>query len=121
LIQGTVVDSQLKVGIPLRLPGQPDLEIKFVVDTGFIGELTLPISAVAALQLPFVQEIEANLADNQNVRVAAHAASIMWDGEARIVIVLAMGVYPLLGTALLKNYKLLGDFVDGHSVSLTKV
>jgi clan AA aspartic protease len=121
LIQGKVVDLQIKVGVPFCLPGQPDIEIKFVVDTGFVGELTLPISAVAVLQLPFIQEIEANLADNQNVRIAAHAASILWDGEVLKVIVLAMGVRPLLGTALLKNYRLLAEFVDGHSVSLTKL
>ncbi len=121
MIQGTVVDLQIKVGVPFCLPGQPNLEIKFVVDTGFVGELTLPINAVAILQLPFIQEIEANLADNQNVRIAAHAASIIWDGEVRNVTVLAMGVRPLLGTTLLRNYRLLAEFVDGYSVSLTKL
>lgn len=121
MIQGLVVASQIRVGVLFCLPGQPELEIKFVVDTGFEGELTLPISAVAILQLPFVQEIEANLADNQNVRITAHAAQIVWDGEVRNVAVLAMGIRPLLGTALLRNYRLLAEFVDGHSVSITRL
>jgi clan AA aspartic protease len=121
LIQGRVVDLQIKVGVRFCLSGQPDIEIEFVVDTGFEGELTLPIGAVAALQLPFIQEIRTNLANNQSFRADAYLAPIMWDGEVRNVAVLAMGVRPLLGTALLRSYRLLAEFVDGRSVSITKL
>jgi clan AA aspartic protease len=121
LIQGRVVDLQIKVGVLFCLSDQADLEIEFVVDTGFQGELTLPISAVAALQLPFIQEVRTNLANNQSFRADAYLAPIRWDGKVRNAAILAMGVRPLLGTALLRNYRLLAEFVEGSSVSITKL
>jgi len=40
MIQETVVGLQILVGVVFRLPNRPDIEIEFVVDTGFEGALS---------------------------------------------------------------------------------
>ncbi len=72
-----------------RLSNQPDIEIEFVIDTGFEGALTLPPKAVAALGLPYYQEIDANLANDSSVSVDVYKASIVWNGKECNVAVLA--------------------------------
>lgn len=117
-MMGRVAGHQARLGVVFRLPRQPDLEIEFVVDTGFEGTLTLPVSAVAAMGLPFYQRIRANLADDSLCMVDVHRARIRWDGQEAEVAVLAMGQRPLLGTMLLDGHDLSIHFVDGGNVSL---
>jgi clan AA aspartic protease len=121
MITGTVVGLRMLVGVPLRLPNQPDIIIECVVDTGFEGALALPPDAVAVLGLPFYQEIYANLADNSDVSVDAHRATIVWKGHELDVAVLAMGRRPLLGTALLAGKELVAQFVDNGPVTVDDI
>jgi clan AA aspartic protease len=118
MISGNVVGLQARVGVALRVPGQPEIEIEFVIDTGYEGDLTLPPAAVAALNLPVSRVLFANLADDSNALVSVHVATILWNGVERDVEVLALGWRPLLGTALLEDHNLNADFVDGGSVAL---
>ena len=117
MTQGIVRDLQARVQVVFRLPGQPNLAVECVVDTGFAGALTLSPDAISALGLPFFQEIDANLADDSDVKTAVHLATILWDGRELEIAVLAMGRRPLLGTALLDGKRLCADFVgDGQVV-----
>ena len=86
------------------------------MDTGFAGALTLSPDAIAALGLPFFTEIEANLANDADVKTAVHIATIVWEGYEREVAVLAMGRRPLLGTALLDGKRLCADFTEEGNV-----
>lgn len=121
MIRGHLIGLQMRVGVVFRLPEHAALEIEFVIDTGFEGQLTLPAAAVTALQLPFLYELTANLANNQNVLTDVHLASVLWDGAARDVAVLALGTRPLLGTALLSGHELHAQFVDGGVVVLENI
>ena len=118
MIAGSVTGLQACIEVAFRLPGRPDLKIEFVLDTGFAGALTLPAAAIAALGLPFFQQIDASLADDASSKADAHLVTVVWDGIETDVAVLAMGRRPLLGTALLDGYRLTADFQDGGSVSL---
>ena len=121
MTHGKVVNMQAEVDVVFRRRGQPDLRLPFVVDTGFAGALTLPPAAVAALGLPFLQEMVANLADDNNVKADVHMATIVWEGQELQVTVLAMGKRPLLGTALLTGKQLLSQFVDNGIVIIEDV
>lgn len=116
MIQGNVVGRQARISLTLRLPENLDIEIECVVDTGFEGFLTLPSSAIAKLGLPYIGEINANLADNSNVATNVYLATILWNGAEKDVAVLGMGHRPLIGTALLEDYHLSIDFCDGGTV-----
>ena len=118
-MRGVVIGLEVRIKVVFRRPGQPDLAVEFVVDTGFAGALTLPAAAVAAMGLPFYQIMFANLADDSHVQANIHQATIVWDGREIDVAVLAMGQRPLLGTALLDGYNLNADFEDNGAVSVT--
>ena len=65
---------------------------------------------------PFFQEIEANLANDTDVKTAVHLATILWEGRELEIAVLAMGRRPLVGTALLDGRRLCVDFVEDGAV-----
>jgi clan AA aspartic protease len=118
---GRVENLHALVPITFRLLGQPDLNIEFVVDTGFTEELTLPPAAVIALGLPFTNELVITLANDSEDTVAVHTATIVWDGEEREVRVFATGRRPLLGTALLAGSELVAQFIQGGLVTIDSI
>lgn len=115
-MNGHVFGLYALINVVLRIAGLPDVEIEFVIDTGFAGFLTLPPAAVKALQLPYVRRLVANLADGSAIQTDVHAATIVWEGREIDVEVLATGRQPLLGTLMLRNHNLNVDFVDGGAV-----
>lgn len=121
MIHGTVVGLQARIRIVLLLAGRSDLEVECVVDTGFEGALTLPFAVVDELGLPYLSEINANLADNTDIVANVYLATILWRGIERNVTVLAMGRRPLVGTALLSDYHLSVDFYEGGSVIIDDI
>ena len=83
--------------------------------------MTLPPRAVAALGLPFAENIPASLADDSEIEIAVHRAVILWNGAERDVRILATRRRPLLGTALLSEQELVAQFVENGLVSLDEV
>lgn len=92
------------------------LDIEFVIDTGFVGYLTLPTTAVQALGLPFLHSIYANLADDSSVELDVYEAEIVWQNQIQRVEVLATGVRPLLGMLLLDGCEMNVRFADNEAV-----
>jgi clan AA aspartic protease len=103
------------------LPNGSSIPIEFVIDTGFTGELCLPLEAVSLMGLPFRHDTPANLADNSEVLLSVHEAIILWDDEEREVLIVATGRRPLLGTALLDEQELVIQFVDGGLVTIEEL
>jgi clan AA aspartic protease len=118
MMTGSVASLRAIIPIPFRLPGQPDLTIEFVIDTGFTGALSLPLASVAAMGLPYLEDTLANLANDVSVPLPVHTATIVWAGAERIVRVIAVGRRPLLGTALLDQNHLGIDFLEGGGVTV---
>ena len=121
MIQGHIINMKAVVGVTFRLPGNPDFELEFVIDTGFAGALTLPANVVAALGLPFFTDDTVNLADDSEVTTDIHTAAIVWDGIEYDAPIYAMGKRPLLGMLLLKGYHLDANFEEGRPFILTKI
>lgn len=118
MISGIVNNRRATVNIVFLLPTQPSLSIGFVIDTGFTGYLCLPPEAVNLLDLPFIHNLPINLADNTEVIVSVHSATILWNAEERDITVLATGRRPLLGTALLNEHELVVQFTEGGLVTI---
>jgi clan AA aspartic protease len=118
MTHGIVDDLQARIDVTLCLPDGSRTVIQFVIDTGFAGALTLPMEQVAAFALPYVQEINANLANDSTVRADVHVATIVWDGREIDVALYAMGKRPLLGTALLAQKELVAQFTDNGIVTI---
>jgi clan AA aspartic protease len=109
------------MGVLLRPPERSEVEIECVIDTGFEGFLTLPSAIVADLGLPYLININANLANNSSVETDVYLATVIWNGVERNVAVLAMGRRPLIGTALLEDYHLSIDFCEGGTVLVDEI
>ena len=117
-MNGQVIAHHALLNIAFRLPEQPDLNIECVIDTGFIGYLTLPLAAALAMNLPFLRRMPANLADDSTIFVEVYAATILWNGEEREVEVLATGKRPLIGTLLLNGNELNVQFAESGFVTV---
>lgn len=121
MISGRVEQLHILLPVTFRLPAKPDLTVDYVVDTGFTGSLTLPAAAVAALQLPYFEDAPATLADDTQVQLPVHIATIVWEGQEKDVRVLATGKRPLLGTALLDGHELVAQFADRGLVTVEEL
>jgi clan AA aspartic protease len=118
MISGEFVDGRVVLPVNFCFLDETNLIINFVVDTGFNNHLTLPLQAVIAMNLPFYNRTEAKLADGSEVLIPVYAARINWDGQEKVVLVLATGTKPLLGTALLQGFRLTIDFEPDGLVRL---
>lgn len=113
---GHVEEGHALLPVTFRLDGEREVSIEFVVDTGFVGQLTLPTSAVEALGLAYQHTTYTNLADDSVVEMHVHAATILWQDEEIEVAVLATGRRPLLGMTLLEGSELVVQCRNGGLV-----
>ena len=119
---GLVLAHHALLNVSLRSPAAENshfLAIEFVIDTRFVGFLTLPPTAVQALGLPFRRRLIANLADNSAVQVDVYGAEIVWQNRVQTVEVLATGARPLLGMLLLDGCEMNVRFANNETVTVT--
>jgi clan AA aspartic protease len=122
MITGHIENRRAYISIPLQDPNSGRyLAIEFVLDTGFIGFLTLPVAAVEALQLPYVHTITGHLADGQRVPIDVYRATIRWDDKIREVEVLATGENPLLGNALFEGHRVTLEYQAAGTVGIVRI
>jgi clan AA aspartic protease len=121
MILGEFVDGKIVVPVIFCLDISTDLTISFVLDTGFNNCLALPPSAVAALNLQFYSMMTIRLADGSQSLIQTYTAKIRWGGREELVMVLATGTKPLLGTLLMQGFRLTAEFVRSGTVSIEKI
>jgi clan AA aspartic protease len=121
VISGIVTSRQATVILTFLLSNGSRVPIEFVIDTGFTGELCLPLESVSLMGLTFRHDTFANLADNTEVSLPPHEATVLWDGVERDVLIVATGRRPLLGTALLDEQELVIQFTDGGLVTIDEL
>ncbi len=120
MMTGEVVLLHLLLRVPLGAQSSAEAIGEFVIDTGFTGDLMLPLTEVQILKLPFVEASVNILADGQRVLLQKHEAVILWDGEEKVVEVIEGGDRRLLGTRLLEGYDVLAQFVENGTVELRR-
>jgi clan AA aspartic protease len=121
MILGKFVDGRVVLPVSFCLGNDTDLMINCVVDTGFNDYLTLPPQAVAAMGLPFYTTTVARLADGRKYSIPIHSARIRWNNREELVPVLATGIKPLLGTALLQGFRLIVEFANDGIVKIERM
>lgn len=121
MISGIVIDRHAIVSLTFLLLNGLNFPIEFVIDTGFTDYLCLPPEAVTLLRLPFLYDLPVNLADNSEVFLAVHQATILWNGEEQDIRVFATGRRPLIGTALLNEQELVIQFTENGLVTIDEL
>jgi predicted aspartyl protease len=119
MITGHVVARQYAT-IPLVLQGTQGQEapLEAIIDTGFTGFLTLPLPQIAKLGFPYQGLIDARLGDGRAAEFDMFAGTVLWDGQLREGIVLAVDGTPLIGMALLTGSRVCLEVTDGGPVSI---
>ena len=117
MIQGVVNASyEAIVALSLQGPAGQALDIEAVVDTGYSGFLTLPTALVTELGLPFAYIGRAFLANDDEVSFDVHDATVLWDGQPRLIKADATGSTPLVGMLLLDMHSLNIEVESGGRV-----
>ncbi|BAY53400.1 MULTISPECIES: hypothetical protein [Leptolyngbya] len=92
--------------------------IQAVIDTGFTGFLSLPLSLIESLELPWIFRDFATLGDGSEVLFDMYRASVIWHGQYQVVDVAASEAEPLVGMSLLYGSKLQIEAVEGGIVKI---
>jgi clan AA aspartic protease len=96
----------------------PKIIIDAVIDTGFTSFLSLPLTTIAALELPWSGLDFGTLGDGREVMFEMYTASVIWDGQVRIVDVVASEADPLIGMSLLYGYDLRIATIEGGTITI---
>ena len=100
--------------VKLVLPGrQGSIEIEFVADTGFNGDLAVPYQIAVQLESVRAGPQDYMLANGQFLQCASYEVMLDWFEESRPTEVLILEGEPLLGTVLMREHLLQVEMTDG--------
>ena len=119
MMQGFVNQScEAVIRVVVGHSDSPKQMVEALVDTGFTGFLSLPLSVIAALELPWHFRDMGTLGDGSEVIFDMYKATVIWDGKAKIIDVAASEADPLVGMSLLYGFQLQVDVVEGGTITL---
>jgi clan AA aspartic protease len=101
--------------------GNSKIAVDAVIDTGFNGDLILPIEIVSELGLVPQGYQKATLGDGTISQFRVYAATVIWDGERKLVEVNSATTGILIGMGLLDGYKLEVNATLNGAVSIIKL
>jgi clan AA aspartic protease len=119
MMQG-IVDQNCEVTIRLVV-GNADSQrqmVDAVIDTGFTGFLTLPLSVLTDLNLQAYRREEGMLGDGSTCIFDVYRGFILWDGELRRIDINESDTEPLVGMSLLYGYRMQLDAIEGGMVTI---
>jgi clan AA aspartic protease len=104
MITGIIQGRQATITLPVFGEDGAEIEVEFVLDTGFTGVTTLPPALCLSLEALFLRVQRAGLADGSPILLRVYAVTLLWDGQERTVEALAMEGEPLIGMTLLDDH-----------------
>jgi clan AA aspartic protease len=115
-----IVNAYREATIHLLVPDANGQEhgIEAVIDTGFTGFLMLPPALITALGLTWRGYASAVLGDGSLQQFDVYAATVIWDGQARMVEIDAADTDPLVGMGLLYGHEIRIQAIDGGVVTI---
>jgi clan AA aspartic protease len=97
------------------------MAVDAVVDTGFNGDLILPIEMVLELELIPQGYQKATLGDGTISQFRVYTGTVIWDGSRKVVEVNAATSGVLIGMGLLEGYKLEVNTTPNGVVTITSL
>jgi clan AA aspartic protease len=121
MMQG-YVNQNYEAMLPVVVKNNDKLKsITAVIDTGFTGFLSLPISIIMELELSWSYRDRATLGDGSEVLFDIYDAMVIWGGQYREIEINAAETEPLLGMSMLRGYRLQVDTVQGGLVTIVQL
>jgi clan AA aspartic protease len=115
-----IVDRNCEATIQLIVSNELEQNqvINAVIDTGFTGFLTLPLTVINRLNLRLYSREEGTLGDGSTCIFDVYSGLVIWDGEYRYIDVNAAETDPLVGMSLLYGYQVKIDAIEGGTVTI---
>lgn len=106
------IDEKNQLWVDVTVAGQHNQhKVRALIDTGFTGELQLPLNVAVPLGLRLEGAARYQLADGSVIKQMLFSASIVWGTTTRLVTLnVADTDTALIGGGLLHGYTLLVDF-----------
>lgn len=105
--------------ITLTLPGVRGLvAVEFIVDTAFDGDLSLPSSLLARLDVEFATERLLQMVDGSIIKRYAYLIELDWNEGKRPTEIMVLENAPLLGAVLMDESHVDLDMRSGGEVSI---
>ena len=102
MIRGEVrPNRRAVVAVELRAADGEFQSFNFILDTGFDGELSLPLQTLQGLDVAAEGDYRIELADGSHVVSHTWSAIVLWEGVPRDILVVESAGEPLLGMELL--------------------
>jgi clan AA aspartic protease len=96
----------------------PKIAVDAAIDTGFTSFLSLPLSIITELDLTWHYRDVGTLGDGSEIVFELYKASVIWDGQNKLIDVVASEADPLVGMGLLYGFKLQVEAVEGGRVTI---
>lgn len=97
---------------------QEPTAVQAVIETGYDGDVSLPVELIWQLGLSPAGFRRGMLADGSTVVLSAFLGTLMWYGRQRDVLVAQVDDAPLVGMGLLHGSRLLIDVIPDGTVSI---
>jgi clan AA aspartic protease len=94
------------------------IAVDAVIDTGFTSFLSLPLSIITELDLTWHYRDVGTLGDGSEIIFELYKAAVIWDGQSKLIDVVASEADPLVGMGLLYGFKLQVEAVEGGRVTI---
>ncbi len=114
---GHVRDGFPRMMLTLLGPNGP-VNVEFIVDTAFDGELSLPGNILIQLHATYFTDRMSRMADGSLSSCSVYTIELVWDGQPRLTEVVHLDNAPLLGVQLMDSKFLQAEMTDGGEVSL---
>ncbi len=106
MIRGVVTRYEGIVRLPVfGRRGQREV-VEAVVDTGYDGFLTLPPTMIRELELEWLSDGHAILADGSECLFDLYEGEVLWDRRRMLIRIDASDATPLVGMRLLEGFEL---------------
>ena len=118
-----IVNSRTEaiIRLSVRATDGREQEIEAILDTGFNGSLTLPPELIATLRLEWRTRGMVMLANGAEDSCDIYAASVVWDGGPRNILIEAADTDPLVGTGLLYGHEVQVQVIEGGRVVIERL
>jgi predicted aspartyl protease len=115
-----VIRGNVEEGVPLIKLKVADQDFTAIVDTGFNGDVELPLSLKPLLSSMYIGKTTSYLAGGQSIVEDTYLLKLPFDGrEIEVEATFVADKYVLIGTSLLKQHRLEVNFLE-RSVAIER-
>ena len=114
-------DFEPRVNLTVLGPNNAIYDGEFIIDTGYSGEIILPLDIALNLDLEQGDDVSVTLGDGTTDDYSTYTARIEWHGRRRAVVVTSVGSEALVGMRLLRDSNLSVDATPGGAVTISEL